>query len=248
VTKRKKKVNPKLRLDLTKIKKWSIRLLVFFFGSTILVAILYAFIPVWFTPLMLWRSCENLFDGKSVSWKHEWRPIEDISPNLQLAVVCAEDQKFEDHVGFDFDAIEKAMQTNNIRVKKGLPIRGASTISQQCAKNVFLFPSRLWIRKGFEVYFTVLIETLWSKERILEVYLNVIEMGPGIYGAEAASKYYYKKTAEKLSLNESASLAAILPNPRKYSPTKPTAYISRRKSWIIRQMHNFGALELTEGK
>ncbi|TNF23934.1 MAG: monofunctional biosynthetic peptidoglycan transglycosylase, partial [Bacteroidetes bacterium] len=153
------------------------------FLFSILMVIVYRFVPVPVTILQLSRCVEQFQDEKPIRLKKDWEPLENISNKLQLAVVCAEDQKFLNHNGFDIEAIEKAVERN----KKGKRIRGASTISQQTAKNVFLWPGRTWVRKGFEVYFTALIELFWSKERIMEVYLNVIEMGDGIYGAEAAS-------------------------------------------------------------
>lgn len=158
--------------------------------------------------------------------------MERISENLQLAVVCAEDQNFPTHTGFDFEAIEKALEHN----KKGKRMRGASTISQQCAKNLFLWPQRSWLRKGLEAYFTVLIELIWSKERILEVYLNIIELGDGIYGAEAASQEFFKIPAEKLNRPQAALLAAVLPNPLEYSVARPSAYVRSRQGWILVQM------------
>ena len=162
--------------------------------------------------------------------------MEDISPNLQLAVVCSEDQNYLQHDGFDWGAIEKAMQTN----KMGKKLRGASTISQQTAKNVFLWPGRSYVRKGLEAYFTLLIEVLWSKERIMEVYLNSIEMGNGVYGAEAAAQFWFDKSADKLSKDDCAAIAAILPNPLKYKANPPTAFISKRKAWIKQQMNFWG--------
>jgi len=164
--------------------------------------------------------------------------MEDISPSLPLAVIAAEDQKFTDHFGFDMQAIEKAQQYNER--KKGKHIRGASTITQQTAKNVFLWQGTGWtryVRKGFEVYFTFLLEVFWSKERIMQVYLNVAEWGDGIYGAEAAAEKYFGKSAKKLSNAESALMAAVLPNPRKWSPAQPTAYIWKRQSWILTNMY-----------
>jgi monofunctional biosynthetic peptidoglycan transglycosylase len=155
--------------------------------------------------------------------------------------MAAEDQNFEEHNGFDFEAIKKAQVYNEKH--KGKRIRGASTISQQTAKNVFLVPSRGWIRKGFEVYFTFLIEVCWSKKRIMEVYLNVAETGNGIYGAEAAAQEYFHKPAKKLSVNEAALIAAVFPNPRKWSPAKPTAYIQRRAGRIVHFMSNLEPID-----
>lgn len=168
--------------------------------------------------------------------KHDWVSMDKISPKLQLAVVCSEDQNYLKHYGFDFTANEKAMKSN----EEGKKVRGASTISQQTAKNVFLWPGRSYIRKAFEVYFTLLIELLWSKERIMEVYLNSIEMGKGVYGAEAAAQYWFKKPALSLSKDECAAITAILPNPRKYVATPASPYIAKRKEWIKKQMSFWG--------
>jgi monofunctional biosynthetic peptidoglycan transglycosylase len=185
---------------------------------------------------MIIRCAEQKAAGKEMVLKHRWVKLEDISPKLQLAVVCSEDQNYLKHYGFDFGAIEKAMKNN----EEGKKIKGASTISQQTAKNVFLWPGRSYIRKAFEVYFTLLIEVLWSKERIMEVYLNSIEMGNGIYGAEAAARYWFKKPASKLNKDESAAIASILPNPVKFVANPPGPYISRRKEWIKKQMSFWG--------
>jgi len=209
---------------------------------SIALVILYRFVPVPLTPLMVIRAVEQKTEGKKAVLKHDWISMENMSPHLQLAVVSSEDQLFLSHRGFDVQAIEKAMENN----KKGKRIKGASTISQQTAKNVFLWPNRSWIRKGFEVYFTFLIETFWDKERILEVYLNSVEMGPGIYGAEAASQYWFHKSAKNLSQDQSAALAAILPNPLRYKAHPPSNYIQQRKKWILRQMNNLGTLRFKE--
>lgn len=187
---------------------------------------------------MLIRCVEQKMDGKDMKLKKDWVPLKEISPNLQLAVVCSEDQNFIEHNGFDFEAIDKAMDYNATHKKK----RGASTISQQTAKNVFLWSGRSWLRKGFEVYFTFLIETIWNKQRIMEVYLNVIEMGDGIYGAQAASKTFFKKEATHITKGEASLIAAVLPNPRKFSAAKPSAYTRKRQGWIIHQMAIWGEL------
>jgi monofunctional biosynthetic peptidoglycan transglycosylase len=186
---------------------------------------------------MVIRNIEQTEPGKK-GWKHDWTPLEDISTNIQLAVICSEDQNFLKHHGFDIKAIEKAYENN----KKGKKLKGASTISQQTAKNVFLWPNRSWLRKGLETYFTFLIELIWSKERIMEVYLNSIEMGPGIYGIEAASQYWFKKPASKLTKQEAAAIASILPNPLQYKANPATSYIEGRKTWIVKQMRYFGPL------
>lgn len=222
-----------------RIFKFIFKLLLWLLVISIGMVFLYKWVPVPVTPLMVIRSVENYQDQKPMGWKHDWVSLDQISKNLQLAVICSEDQNFLKHNGFDVEAIEKAYLDN----KKGKRIKGASTISQQTAKNVFLWTQRSWFRKGLEVYFTFLIESIWSKERIMEVYLNSIEMGPGIYGAEAAAIYWYKKPASKLSQYESASIAAILPNPLKYKANPATNYIERRKIWIVRQMGYFGKLD-----
>ena len=219
--------------------KFILRLILWLFAFSIVVVIFFKWVPVPITPLMLIRNIEQLQDDKKLVLKHDWVPIEAISKNLQLAVICSEDQNFLAHNGFDMEAIEKAVKHN----KKGKRIRGASSISQQTAKNVFLWPQRSWFRKGLEVYFTFLIELFWSKERIMEVYLNSIEMGNGIYGVEAASQFWFKKPAIKLNRNEAAAIAAILPNPLRYRANPATNYIQGRKNWIVRQMNFFGPLD-----
>lgn len=220
-----------------KVLRLLTRIVLGFLIISILSTLLFRFIPVPATPLMIIRYFE-MEDGKI---DKDWKSLEEISPNLPLAVVTAEDQKFEEHFGFDLDAIEKAVKYNEKH--KGKKVKGASTISQQTAKNVFLWPGRSWVRKGLEVYFTFLIEILWSKERIMEMYLNVIEMGPGFYGAEAAAQYYFDKPAAKLTKSESATIAAILPNPIRWSASKPTRYIIKKRNWILRHM---GKIELKE--
>ncbi|NUM32043.1 MAG: monofunctional biosynthetic peptidoglycan transglycosylase [Bacteroidetes bacterium] len=207
-----------------------------FFALTVLLVMLFRWLPVPFTPLMLIRCSEQIKSGNSLKLSKNWEPLNKISGKLQLAVVCTEDQNFLAHNGFDFGAIKKAMNENKWKKRK----RGASTISQQTAKNLFLWPGRSWVRKGLEVYFTFLIETFWSKQRIMEVYLNIIEMGKGIYGAEAASMYYFDKSAASLSSSEAALIAVILPNPRKFSASSPSNYILKRKRFALRQMNFWG--------
>ncbi len=212
------------------------KFLIGLFVFTILIVIIYGWAPVPFTPLMGIRYLEN----PEEKIQHDWVAMEEISNNLKIAVIASEDQNFPNHNGFDIQAIEKAIDDN----KKGKRVRGASTISQQTAKNVFLWPDRSWVRKGFEVYFTFLIESFWSKERILEVYLNSIEMGKGIYGAEAASRAWFNKSARDLSTYEAAAIAAILPNPRAYRANPASNYIQGRKTWIVRNMQNLGPIQL----
>lgn len=220
-------------------KFWRIflKICLWFFMSSIGSVILFRWLPIPVTPLMLLRCGEQIFDSKrEVKLKKQWVSLEEISPNLQLAVVCAEDQNFYEHFGFDFKSIEKAIEHN----KKGKRKRGASTISQQTAKNVFLYDGRNWLRKGFEAYFTFLIEVFWSKERILEVYLNVIEFGDGIYGAEAASQEFFHTPSKKLLRQQAALLASVLPAPRRFSAKTPSNYILKRQQWILQQMENWG--------
>ncbi len=186
---------------------------------------------------MIGRCWEQAWDAeRSVRLDNYWVGYNDLSPQLQLAVVCSEDQDFLEHEGFDFQAIEKAYTYNQTHKRK----RGASTISQQTAKNVFLWPSRSWLRKGFEIYFTFLIETLWSKKRIMTVYLNVIEFGDGIYGAEAASQTFFHKKAKDLSRDQAALLAAVLPSPLRYSASKPSGQVREKQQWILSQMRMWG--------
>lgn len=210
--------------------------LLIFIISSIIPVIAYKWLPVPLTPLMVIRNIEQMGNHKGLEMKHDWVSLDKISPKLQLAVVCSEDQNYLNHFGFDINAIKKAMIEN----KEGKRFRGGSTISQQTAKNVFLWPGRSYIRKAFEAWFTLLIEFFWSKERIMEVYLNSIEMGNGIYGAEAAANYWFKKSAIKLSKDEAASIAAILPNPLKFKANPPSTYIAKRKTWIKQQMNFWG--------
>lgn len=221
---------------------WVRRLVLFFFLSTLLVVILYSFLRVPITPLMLIRWGEGLFSENGVGIHKTWKPIEQISPNMVQAVVASEDNRFLEHFGFDLKAIEKARKHNERSRRK----HGASTITQQTAKNVFLWPSRTWVRKGLEAYFTLLVEVFWSKERIMEVYLNVIEMGPGIYGAEAASRKYFGHSAKKLTRGEAALIAAALPDPRRRNPARPSSYLKKRQGQILRNMNNIEKVKFND--
>lgn len=214
-----------------KIIRW---IVLSFLGSTIFFVILYRFVPVPITPLMVIRCAQQVGRGEKIRLKHHWVPMKEISSQLGIAVIASEDQRFLEHHGFDFKAIEKAIDEN----KKGKRRRGASTISQQTAKNVFLWPGSSWLRKGLEVYFTALIELCWNKERIMEVYLNSIEMGDGIYGAEAVAQQHFGRSAKKLTATNSALIAATLPNPLKFSSANPSRYMLKRQSAIMRQMKN----------
>lgn len=178
---------------------------------------------------MVIRSVQSIFSDKFVGISKDWVPLEDIAPAMQKAVLKSEDYRFFEHNGFDFDAIEKAMKYN----KTHKHVKGASTISQQTAKNVFLWPNRDWLRKGLEAYFTVLIEGVWPKDRILEVYLNVIEMGPGVYGVEAAAQKYFHRSAKNISPVQASLIAAVLPNPRRFRIDRPSSYIVRRQQKIL---------------
>ena len=207
-----------------------------FFVVSIVSVVVYKWVPVPITPLMLIRDVEQFKNDKGVIMEHDWVPLEEISPKLQLAVVCSEDQNYLKHFGVDWGAIQKAIKEN----EKGKRVRGGSTITQQTAKNVFLWQGRSYLRKGLELWFTLLIEVFWSKERIMEVYLNSIEMGNGIYGAEAAAQHWFHKSAKKLSKDEAAAIAAILPNPLRYKANPANGYLSGRKAWIKQQMNFWG--------
>ena len=210
------------------------KITILFFLSSILSVVLLRYVPVYFTPLMVIRTIEQIGDKKSPRLHHTWVGYDKISDNMKLAVVASEDQLFFEHNGFDKKQIQKAMKENKTRKRP----RGASTITQQTAKNVFLWPKSSWFRKGLETYFTVLIEFFWSKDRILEVYLNSMETGDGIYGAEAVARHHFNTSASKLSQSQSALIAATLPNPLRFSSKNPSSYIKKRQSAIIRQMRN----------
>jgi len=212
-----------------KILRWTLAL---FFSSTILAVVAYRFLPVYFTPLMFSRCVEHVKNHETPRLHHHWVSMDKISPHLPVAVMASEDQRFLLHHGFDYDAIEKAARHNRKSEKK----RGASTITQQTVKNVFLWQGRSWLRKGLEAYFTALVEMLWSKQRIMEVYLNSIEMGDGIYGADAVAKYHFGKTAAELSRADCALIAATLPNPRRFSSREPSAYMLKRQQRIQKEM------------
>ncbi|MBS1919871.1 MAG: monofunctional biosynthetic peptidoglycan transglycosylase [Bacteroidetes bacterium] len=181
--------------------------------------------PITMTQLISWISGDGM--------KRDYVSTDEISSNAKLAVIASEDQLFTDHEGFDWKSIKKAMEYNK---RKPNRIRGASTISQQVAKNVFLWQGRSWFRKGLEVYFTFMIEVFWGKERILDVYLNTIEMGDGIFGIEAAAKTYFNKHAKNLTRQEAAMIAACLPNPKRYKVKPLSGYVANRSQWILQQM------------
>jgi monofunctional biosynthetic peptidoglycan transglycosylase len=201
------------------IRNFLATLALFFIVAPVLAVIVYRFVPPPITILMI----ERMMDGKGLD--HRWRPLSEMSPALPRAAIAAEDAKFCSHHGFDLNAIEKAADHND---QKPGRIRGGSTISQQTAKNVFLWPERSWIRKGFEAYFTVLIELIWGKHRIMEVYLNTVEMGPGVYGVEAAAQKYFHVSAKDVNPVQAARLIAILPSPLKWQVIDPGSYVRRR--------------------
>jgi monofunctional biosynthetic peptidoglycan transglycosylase len=232
----KKSLFKRIAVGLGKVCLW-------FIVFSLIWVLAYRFINPPITFLMVQRNWERKADSKQPRMRSKWVKFEDISDNMKRAAVSAEDQLFLKHMGFDIKAIEKAYKSNEKKGKKQKKIRGGSTISQQTAKNVFLWPGRSYVRKAFEAYFTLLIEVLWSKERILEVYLNVIEMGDGIYGAEAASQLYYGHSCTKMSKREAALLAACFPNPIRWNPNKATRYIKHRQYLIMRNMRRLGPLD-----
>lgn len=225
-----------------KIFKWIKRIVIFFFLFTIFQVLLFKFVPVYYTPLMVWNNAVQLFSSDKIEFQHKWVPLDQISPKLPLAVVASEDNLFIDHSGFDFNQIEVAMK----EAEKGKRQRGASTISQQTAKNVFLWQGKSYIRKGLEVYYTTLIELIWGKERIMEAYLNSIEMGQNIYGAEAVAQAHFSKSAKKLTAGECALIAASLPNPKKFNSGKPSSYLLKRQAKILDLMNKVKPVDFEE--
>ncbi len=224
---------------LMQLKEFVIKVLLLAFQVSFFFIIAYRIVPVPITPLPIFRFFEQTFGDDPIRLKKDWESIENLGSNICLASLTAEDPKFFQHYGFDFEQIFESVKKSFNRGKKP---RGASTISQQTAKNLFFTPTRSWLRKGLEVYVTVCIEVLWTKKRILEVYLNIIEMGNGVYGAEAASLFYFNKPAYKLSSSEAAAIAACFPNPRRWKANKPSKYIRKKQNLIIRYMHRIGKL------
>lgn len=218
-----------------RVKSWVLRTAIGLVGIGILGILIFSFLPVPFSAVMAERQIGAWLSGDFRYVAHsDWVPMKAISPWMPLAVIASEDQKFPEHWGFDVQAIQSVLD------KEGGKMRGASTLSQQTAKNVFLWDGRSWVRKGLEAGLTVGIETVWSKRRILTVYLNVAEFGPGIFGVEAASQRYFHKPASRLSMAEAALLAAVLPNPIRFHADAPSAYVRQRQQWILRQMHQLG--------
>ena len=219
--------------------KWILKLAILFF----VISVLLVFAMRWINPvtssIMIQRQIAGFFSGEFELIQYHWVSYDDVSKYMPIAIVAAEDQNFPNHFGFDFKQIEKALKEN----KRGRRVRGASTITQQVAKNLFLWEGKSFVRKGIEAYFTLLIELLWDKERILEVHMNVAEMGNKIFGVGTASVAYFKIPASKLSIRQSALLAAVLPNPKKYSAIKPSGYVRGRQNWIVRQINSLGGAD-----
>lgn len=206
-----------------------------FFGSTILSVFIYKWVPVHITPLMVIRCVQQVSRGETIRMRHHWVPMDSMSLYMPVAVMASEDQRFLTHNGFDFVEIKKVVKEHK---EDGKKLRGGSTISQQTAKNVFLWPGSTWLRKGLEAYFTVLIEWIWGKHRIMEVYLNSIEMGDGIYGAEAVAQWHFCRPSAELTRANCALVAATLPNPLKFDSSKPSKYMLRRQTAIMNQMRH----------
>ena len=219
---------------LTKVRRIIRWIVLLFFGSTILSVFAYKWLPVYVTPLMVIRCVQQVRRGETIRLRHHWVPMEEMSIYMPVAVMASEDQRFLEHRGFDLVEIENAIREQ----VSGRRRRGGSTISQHTAKNVFLWPDRSWLRKGLEVYFTALIELVWGKHRIMEVYLNSIEMGDGIYGAEAVAQWHFGRSASELTRPNCALVAATLPNPIKFSSKEPSPYMLRRQTAIMKQMRH----------
>lgn len=211
-------------------------------AGTAMLVLLLRWIDPPVTAIRVQRRVASWSEPGPYAARATWKDLEDIAPAMGLAVIAAEDQNFPEHSGFDWKAIEKALDHNEKSRRK----RGASTVSQQTAKNLFCWSSRSWIRKGTEAYFTLLMETFWSKRRILEVYLNIVEFGDGLYGVEAASQAYFRKPAKRLTPAECALLAAVLPNPHKFKASAPSAYLLGRQAWILKQMQQLGGEALVK--
>ncbi|MCE0825916.1 monofunctional biosynthetic peptidoglycan transglycosylase [Buttiauxella sp. A2-C2_NF] len=219
-------------------KRWLLRGLLALAGIWLVGIILFSFMPVPFSAVMVERQFSAWFSGDFSYVAHsDWVSMDEISPWMGLAVIAAEDQKFPDHWGFDVTAIEKAIAHNERNENR---VRGASTLSQQTAKNLFLWDGRSYLRKGLEAGLTLGMEVVWTKRRILAVYLNIAEFGDGVFGVEAASQRYFHKPASRLTASEAALLAAVLPNPIRFKANAPSAYVHQRQQWILRQMRQLG--------
>lgn len=229
----------------SRVGRFVIRLLqagVLAFLLSVLAVLALRWIPPITSGVMMERRVTALAHGKWMSIDYHWVPWGRISKHAGLAVIAAEDQNFPTHHGFDMESIQKAIDAH----ERGRRLRGASTISQQVAKNLFLWSGRSFVRKGLEAYFTVLIELAWPKRRILEVYLNIVELGDGVFGVEAASQRFFRKPAARLGPSEAALLAAVLPNPLRFRVSRPSAYVEERRGWILEQMGSLGGTALVE--
>jgi monofunctional biosynthetic peptidoglycan transglycosylase len=213
-----------------------------FLALSVLSVIVLRFMAPPFSALMVERRIGSWFGEGKYSPTYRWVSLDKIAPVMSAAVIASEDQNFPDHYGFDLAAIQRALGHN----ERSTRTKGASTLTQQTAKNMFLWSSRSWLRKGVEVYFTVLLETFWGKRRILETYLNIAEFGDGIYGVEAAAQHYFRKPASRLNSEEAALLAAVLPNPRRYRVRAPGPYVRERQQWILQQMYQLGVHSLVK--
>lgn len=218
------------------------KLLIWFAAGSVLLVLLFRWVPPPGSMIMVERKVESWIDGEPIDLQRTWRPWKELPDDLKVAVIAAEDQKFAEHWGFDIPAIRAALAHN----ERGGSLRGASTLSQQVAKNLFLWSGRSWLRKGLEAWFTVLIETLWPKQRILEVYLNSVEWGDGVFGAEAAARHHFGIGAPYLSRRQASLLAAVLPNPREWNAGRPGSYVARRAGWIRQQMSQLGGSQYLE--
>jgi monofunctional biosynthetic peptidoglycan transglycosylase len=221
------------------LKSFLWRVAILFFQVSLFFIIIYRVVPVPITPLPIKRVFEQAFGDDPVRLRKDWESIESLGKNICLASVTSEDPKYFQHYGFDFEQIIESLKKS---FDKGKRPRGASTITQQTAKNLFFTPTRSWIRKGLEVYVTVCLEVFWTKKRILEVYLNIIEMGNGVYGAEAAALFYFNKSSSQLTASEAAAIAACYPNPRRWKANKPSRYIRKKQALIVRYMYRLGPL------
>lgn len=218
------------------ITKTLLKIVLAFLFVTSLLIIIFRFLPIPSSSFMIQKRISNLFIGNSENINYDWVEYHKISNSIKLAVIAAEDQKFFDHFGFDLKSISQAIDQN----KRSKKVRGASTITQQTAKNLFLWSGKSFVRKGLEAYFTLLLEILWSKERVLEVYLNIAEFGENVYGVKAASQKFFNKDPKKLTYNNAASLASVLPNPVRFKVNSPSKYLYSRIIWIKKQMNQLG--------